>query len=524
MQPSAAAGALLLPLLLVVHAQQPQALPCVADCLAEATASAPNLTKGCPAGTEWTPWPRTDPTSACRPCTPGFFCPGIPFGDRPDLKVNLNRRVACPTGTYLNTSGASNVSDCLDCPMGFYQDWVGQTACIGCPVGRFVTFAGASSVHDCEACPCGHYCPGVGLLATPCTPGSYTRNTGMVEEDSCTPCPPGTACPPSTCDPLCYQCPPGRWSNETGVSAAGANCTFHDVPCNLCLLGFFCPLGSVVPTACPAGTWAGNGTPAEADCADCPVGYRCVAPALAWTKHSLVHRDAHGFPMVGSAAPELCEVDVTPVHYSYPDHQGCEEGCPFELPRQSFCHVAGDGRIPDRDRASLMVGDLVTRRAAGFRTAAAQDRALARLSEELANMTEPDRRSVLSLPDKNGRTPLLMAAMMGDVPLLEVLWWSGANATAATTARDLEGFTALMQALRFEHTSATAWLAGVAKASLSEHDASVLEGLGVDLAGVPVAQLQLAPEYLGGGGITWTHPSGEDFMIAPEAPAGRVGQ
>lgn len=284
----------------------------------------------------------------------------------------------------------------------------------------------------------------------------------------------------------------------------------------VCLPGFFCPLGSDVPTACPAGTWSGNSTRAEPDCADCPVGYRCGVPALDWTRHSMVVVDAHGNPIVGSPMPELCEVDETPVHYSFPDHQGCEERCPFQLPRQSFCHIAGDGRMPDKDRAAVSIGELVARSgSSGLTTPSERAQALGNLTLELDNLSEPDRRSALSWPDRNGRTPLIMAAMTGDVPLLEVLWQSGANTTEANAARDLEGFTPLMHALRLGHSAAATWLVAATNASLATADMVVLERFGLDLTGVPSAPFRPAPEYLGGGGLAWTHPTEESFMDTP---------
>lgn len=435
------------------------------------------------------------------------------------MKVNLNRKVACPKGTFLPTTGASNESECLECPQGFFQNWVGQTVCLACPAGRHVAYVGKNSADHCEDCPCGHYCPAASPIATACEAGTFTKNIRMMENDSCIPCPPGSACPEATCDPECYLCPAGRWNNQTGVPANGSDCSFHgfEAPCELCLPGFFCPEGSVVPTACPAGTFAGDGTPAEENCTDCPVGYRCSVPAENWTKHSLVHLDPSGFPVVGSPEPESCEVDVTEVHYSHPSYTGCEEGCPFQLPRQAFCHVAGDGRIPNRDKEALAVADLLARRNTGGRTLpASQDHVLGKLSEMLDGLEAEVVASVLSLPDENGRTPLMRAAMVDDVPLLEVLDANGIGDTLA--ARDLGGFTALMHALRFDNQDATQWLVDIAGAALYPGDAETMEGLGVDISGIPMDTAQPSTDFIGGGGLTWTHPSGEDFVDSPLPP------
>ena len=40
--------------------------------------------------------------------------------------------------------------------------------------------------------------------------------------------------------------------------------------------------------------------------------------------------------------------DNTTIHFSFPNITGCVENCPYQFERQSYCHKAGDGRVPDR--------------------------------------------------------------------------------------------------------------------------------------------------------------------------------
>ncbi|CAE7353583.1 unnamed protein product [Symbiodinium microadriaticum] len=61
--------------------------------------------------------------------------------------------------------------------------------------------------------------------------------------------------------------------------------------------------------------------------------------------------------------------------------------------------------------------------------------------------------------DHNGRAPLHKAAMLDDVPLLDVLQlYGGASSATIDGARDADGFTALMQALLLNNTAASDWI------------------------------------------------------------------
>lgn len=69
-----------------------------------------------------------------------------------------------------------------------------------------------------------------------------------------TPCPAGHYWPRGTKQPTQFQCPPGTWSNRTGLTA--------DEECAPCPTGWFCVSGAPVPSGtcraghyCPEGEW-----------------------------------------------------------------------------------------------------------------------------------------------------------------------------------------------------------------------------------------------------------------------------
>lgn len=150
-----------------------------------------------------------------------------------------------------------------------------------------------------------------------------------------------------------------------------------------------------------------------------------------------------------------------------------------------------------------------------------RDQALLALDTELAALTNSDKLKVLTVANENARTPLILAAMLGDVEGMQVLWNHGAGDLHNTTAaRDAGGFTALMHALQFGHASSVAWLitskpAGP-EAMLSESDLQVLVDRGVNVTGILTkATLNIPPAYVGRGSLTWTHPEGTNFTVAP---------
>lgn len=232
------------------------------------------------------------------------------------------------------------------------------------------------------------------------------------------------------------------------------------------------------------------------------------------TLQSLVARRKDGATIGGAVAPEACTRDATVRHFSYPQVMGCVEHCPYDFAQQSFCHVAGDGRVPDRSQGALQVSTLVLQRGQrGFAPETMRQAALGNLTELLDSMTAEERNASTTMLDANGRTPLMLAAMMGDVPLLELLWGRGA-ASHASAARDADGFNALMLAMLLDSPEAAEWLDQVGM-HLTSADVAVLQDRGVDVPDPQTGPLEQAPAYLGRGGLSWTHPSVADFQPLP---------
>ncbi|CAK9033962.1 unnamed protein product [Durusdinium trenchii] len=504
---------------------QGQTVPCIDDCLAEALASVP--TKGCAAGTYWRPYPESSPVDSCQPCPLGAYCPGIAYGNFTEHPVNLNRRILCPTGTFRNITGGSTLEDCELCHPGYFSGSLGLTACENCPAGRYSITSGSSKLGDCLECPAGHHCSEACSRPVPCPAGSYAPLPGLANETECLNCTLGHWCQIGAVEPL--GCAAGTFGNSTRLrgngSAPGAFLPtpwtditpsgLYGTDCLPCPAAAFCPHASVLPTQCPAGTFQSNTlAESEAECEECPEGFRCRMPLVADLEQSNVARLPDGQPVAGTAVPEVCEEDEVVIHHFYPNVTGCVENCPYQFPRQSYCHVAGDGRVPDRTSTALMIDTLVEHRGENRPLQLRQD-ALSNLIQLLDNLTSEEAADSLLMLDQNGRAILHKAAMFDDVELLEVLWqYGGAGTVTLQASRDSDGFTAVMQALLLENSAAVAWL--ISKGSgLTDSDAQVLTARGVNITSVPSITEPSAPR-LGRGSFAWTGPSGEDFGGLPK--------
>lgn len=120
--------------------------------------------------------------------------------------------------------------------------------------------------------PCAADTPGLASPAGPCHAGYWCRSgaTTPAPADSLCPaggyCPEGTivpvACPEGTFNPSpggrnsssCAPCSAGWYCNGTGLAA----------PSGPCAGGYFCPVGTVYPTLlCPVGYYCPNGSAAQ---------------------------------------------------------------------------------------------------------------------------------------------------------------------------------------------------------------------------------------------------------------------
>lgn len=79
--------------------------------------------------------------SECKPCEPGFYCPGgtdkisCPSGTYGN-ESGLSKCVECPAGTYFSGTEATSKSQCEDCKEGTYSATNGSSECKTCPDGK----------------------------------------------------------------------------------------------------------------------------------------------------------------------------------------------------------------------------------------------------------------------------------------------------------------------------------------------------------------------------------------------------
>ena len=186
------------------------------------------------------------------PCDEGCFCPS-------------GSAVACPqqcaAGTFRNTTGARNQTDCLPCRRGHYCDRPGLTKPTGlCSAGWYCTESsiGAKPNNTTGArCPVGTFCPEGSDRPTPCSPGSYCAIAALPAPSA--------------------ECQAGYYCITAAATSTPTDGTTGDV----CPKGAYCPMGSSSPTLCPEGTFANasRGTNIE-HCDACVAGEFCMSSGL----------------------------------------------------------------------------------------------------------------------------------------------------------------------------------------------------------------------------------------------------
>ncbi|RUS80923.1 hypothetical protein EGW08_011304, partial [Elysia chlorotica] len=280
--------------------------------------------QGCPVGTFSTRTGLTN-SSECELCTPGHYC-GITgltavsntcwggfycslgseerapiaqtFGDVCPAGSYCPNGTAvpapCPSGTYLDTTGASDVGDCIMCSPGFYCESTGQTNYTGpCADGYYCSLGANTSTptdgSTGDICPEGFYCSGGADSPVPCPNATFVNHTGAsycytcpagsycVNRDRADDCLQGYYCPEGTGADL-QPCPLGTFGNTTGLSEVG-----H---CTQCTGGYYCgtPGSPDVDGPCTAGYYCESGvdtaTPTDSNVhtgvgGECPVGSYC---------------------------------------------------------------------------------------------------------------------------------------------------------------------------------------------------------------------------------------------------------
>ena len=183
---------------------------------------------------------------------PGYY---YPAGTRYDTEY------PCPEGTYSNTTGNQNVSDCIAAPPGYYAQGTGNIAPTGkCAEGFYCTLSAVTSM------------PTNSTTGGPCVPSEYCPEGSAYPQD----CPGGSYCADSsgqiTGDISAGYYGLKKISTPTPVAVYDG----LDLNGDVCPLGHYCIQGSVSPTACPSGTYSNQTGNIELnDCMPCLPGLQC---------------------------------------------------------------------------------------------------------------------------------------------------------------------------------------------------------------------------------------------------------
>ena len=211
-------------------------------------------------------------------CNAGYFCPGNQSTPSPSEFI-------CPRGHFC-TSGSDAPHPCLP---GFYQSAEGSESCDQCPQGNYCnpsdntncTFSYHSTTGAVTpaTCPQGYFCP-IGTRRSneyPCPPGTFSNLTGLASEMDCLSCTPGMYCgDPGLTEPSgpCHQ---GYYCS----GGARVQNPEDDITGNVCDIGQYCPEGSLVGIDCPRGTFSNiSGIWEKEQCTSCLPGYYCDTTGL----------------------------------------------------------------------------------------------------------------------------------------------------------------------------------------------------------------------------------------------------
>lgn len=206
--------------------------------------------------------PTIQPTTSPLICPSGFYCK-----DGTTSAVECSKGYYCPEGSTFQTS----------CPTGYYCPT--PSTKIPCPIGTFNDKTGIIENNQCQNCLPGTYCPEGSSKAIPCPPGKYCEPEGGTAID----CPVGFYC--------LQNVDPKKGSSSKIACGSGKYCptgTNFEKPCQS---GSYCPTPSE-KYICPAGTYSNSGATSctsckygyystsvgatsESTCTLCPAGYYC---------------------------------------------------------------------------------------------------------------------------------------------------------------------------------------------------------------------------------------------------------
>ena len=274
----------------------------------------------------------------------GMECPIGHFCEKSSASV---LPVICPVGKVRSITGGQTATDCSDCPQGEYciEGLTSGYACpkgyycparsqspSPCPVGKYINYLRAFDVSQCLECGVGYYCNVTGIPDKEfysCLPGLY--------------CPGGFDSSGNLVEPV--NCSEGTYRNLKGASQAseclectgGSYCLTGTITPTGCLEGTYCPPGSVIPLNCTEGNYCPHGAEEPITC---PQGFYC--PAVC--KYPIKCENGFYCPN-GTVQPNVCPPGT--MGSNNPQNIDESSGCAYC--RAGYYSAANEGEITDTD-------------------------------------------------------------------------------------------------------------------------------------------------------------------------------
>ena len=238
-------------------------------------------------------------------CLAGYQCPQQ--SDVPALSINeCDKDYYCPAGvpkvqcasdkhTFKSTTGADQLSDCLDCPPGM-ECANHNTTTTTCTPGKYCQ----GHDHGAVACPPGTFCVGANREMRECPPGTYSS----VSSTECTVCPLGYKCEwwktgyrtavdydyvECSSNHICETSLPCPEHQLDLVSQAincytGASNKIGSYKSRACVSGEVHDAANDICVSCPKGGWCWPGDTTEnSNRGDCTAGWICQGGAISPT-------------------------------------------------------------------------------------------------------------------------------------------------------------------------------------------------------------------------------------------------
>lgn len=243
----------------------------------------------CPPGTYSESRGNRDVTQ-CLDCSAGFYCPDsgtvTPTNECTAGYYCIQGAVVaspvdgetgdiCPNGTYC-PQGSQQPKTCLP---GTYQNLAGQSSCYNCPEGYFCD--SSTGTVNPELCPAGYYCPNGTDIPVACPPGTFSTSEGVASSSECSPCPGGKYCATSGLQAPTGDCDAGYFCIQGARYATGTVDGSLGSEGGMCQAGNYCPQGSNIQKQCPPGTYSPSTQNTNStQCLDCSPGYYCEVAGL----------------------------------------------------------------------------------------------------------------------------------------------------------------------------------------------------------------------------------------------------